>query len=64
MKVIVTPCCNGYRWYFRLLWTDSRGDHWQNIAGEEWTRKVASEALDVLEHVYGLDRKSVRFDHN
>jgi hypothetical protein len=29
----------------------------------EWTRSKASEALDLLERLYGVKRSSVRFKH-
>jgi len=60
MTVKVQPCTSGHQSYFRLTWGDG---HWQNITGETWTRKVASNALDVLSTVYGLDRRNVRFKH-
>lgn len=28
-----------------------------------WTRKIAAEALDLLENVYGFERTAVRFRH-
>jgi hypothetical protein len=33
------------------------------VRGEQWDKKVASEALDMLQHVYGISRKNVRFMH-
>lgn len=29
-----------------------------------WSRKLASEALDMLQYVYGVTRKNVRFIHH
>jgi len=31
------------------------------IQSEDWTRKAAKEALELLEQVYGFKRSSVRF---
>jgi len=33
------------------------------VRAEQWNRKVATEALDLLQHVYGISRKNVRFIH-
>lgn len=33
------------------------------IDGREWTRKTAKEALDLLEKVYHIPRKTIRFRH-
>lgn len=35
----------------------------ESIRAEVWTRKVATEALDLLEAVYGIPRDRVRFEH-
>jgi hypothetical protein len=44
---------------FRL--TMPNGDR-ETLRGFRWTRKLATQALDLLEHVYGFQRSSVRFD--
>lgn len=34
----------------------------ESVKGEEWTRAVAREALNIAEYVYGLKRRNVKFD--
>lgn len=58
MKVKVERCLGGY---FRLTMP---GGERENVNGDEWTREVASRALDVCEHLYGMDRSRVRFQHS
>lgn len=59
-NIKVTPCY-GSRPYFRLTLPDGSRE---NIPGDTWTRATAAEALDILQHVYGLDRAAVRFIHD
>ena len=33
------------------------------VSAENWTRKTSSEALNLLERVYGIKRENVRFVH-
>jgi hypothetical protein len=33
------------------------------LAGEHWDRAAVKEALDLLESVYRLNRKNIRFRH-
>ena len=47
---------------FRLGYMPS--GHRESVTGGAWTRQVASDALNIVEHVYGYDRRSVRFSHN
>ena len=49
----------GSRWYFRLTMPDGSRE---SVPGDVWNRKTASAALDLLESVYGFDRRRVRFD--
>ena len=44
---------------FRLTMPDGRRE---SVRGEAWDRKTASQALDLLEHVYHVKRGAVRFD--
>ena len=62
-KIIrVERCWNGgTRFSFRLTMPDGSRE---SVTGEEWTRKVAGEALNIAEHVYGYDRRNVRFSHS
>lgn len=34
----------------------------ERIESETWNRTAAREALDLLQFVYGFDRRAVRFD--
>jgi hypothetical protein len=47
----------------RFMLTNRKGER-EFIRGEEWTRKLASEALDLYEYVYHFKRKSIRFEVN
>lgn len=44
---------------FRLTMPDGSREQ---LIGFTWTRKLASLALDIAEHLYGYKRASVRFD--
>ena len=59
IRVKVEGCWGGKERYFLLTWGNG---HWQHLHAEKWNRRTASEALNILEHVYHLDRRSVRFD--
>lgn len=61
MKVRVEHCWGGNRSYFRL--TLPNGER-ELLRGDTWTRKIASEALDIAERLYGANRNSVRFIHH
>lgn len=68
MKVIVERCIRGKddgNWNYRLTFRCHRGDsiHRESIIAPDWTRRQSSEALDILEYLYGVDRKAVRFVH-
>lgn len=68
MKVIVERCfrskndgnCN-YRLTFRCFRGDSL--HRESIIAPDWTRRQSSEALDILEYLYKVNRKNIRFVH-
>ena len=60
MKIKVEQYTNRRTLYFQLKWGDG---HWQNVPGETWNRKMASHVLDILERVYDLNRRLVRFEH-
>jgi len=36
----------------------------ERLRGEDWTRNIASIALDMLEALYGARRSSVKFKHH
>lgn len=61
MIVKVERCWGGgEKLYFRL--TMPCGSR-ESVIGEVWDRKTASEALDIVEKLYGANRRSVRFKH-
>lgn len=63
MKTIVrVQYCwdGGEKFFFRALICGGLRVH---APAGKWTRKVASEMLDLLEVEAGLDRKKVRFVH-
>lgn len=60
MKVRVEACWNGHKHYFRLTIPPKSSREF--VVAEQWGRKEATEALDLLEYVYKIPRKSVRFD--
>ena len=59
MKVKVEACWDGKARYYRLTMP---GGARERINREVWDRKAASEALNLLENVYHLPRRSVRFN--
>ena len=61
VSVKVAQCWNGGNKYsFRLTMPDGSRE---SIGGQDWTRKVARTALDLLQNVYGYERRKVRFRH-
>lgn len=60
MQVRIQTCWNGHTFRFRALVCGGLSIP----AGDDpvWTRKVASEMLDVLE-VHGFERRKIRFVH-
>ena len=60
MIIKVESCWGGNNHYtFRLTTPDGSREY---VRGDEWSRKLASEALDIFEKVYGLSRRKIRFD--
>lgn len=62
MKVIVE---RGMK-HFRLSWTDNRQPYrelipYRNPDDTWWDRKYSTEALNLLENVYCLVRRNIRF---
>lgn len=59
MRVKVESCWGANnKYYFQLTFKDGSREF---VRGDQWTRKVASEALDIAENLYGLKRKNVKF---
>jgi hypothetical protein len=69
MKVYVDHCWSGGNNYkFRLTFADpmARNGSVESIycsPGDNWNRSYAKTALDLLQNVYGQNRKSIRFIH-
>jgi hypothetical protein len=67
MKIKVESCWAGNSNYnFRLSWVDGGKAFRESITcvdGEDWDRSYAIQALNLLENVYGLERKRIRFEH-
>jgi hypothetical protein len=66
MKVNVTSCYGDrsyYRFSFCVDHFGNNKEEYFRINGEEWSRKIASEALDIMEQVYGFARNKIRFIH-
>ena len=58
MTIQVQPVFAGS---LRFMLTNSKGER-EYIHGEKWTRKLASEALDLYQYVYHYKRSSIRFE--
>jgi hypothetical protein len=49
---------------YRLRFTLPGLNHcYEYVRAENWTRETSSEALNLLERVYGIKRENVRFVH-
>lgn len=59
MKITVEQCF-AHNLYFRI---NLPGGGRETVWGDKWGRKQARLALDMLENVYGYNRKSIRFIH-
>jgi len=59
MKVYVERCTGK----FRLTLPCGSREFISNPEGDLWCRKFATEALDILENLYGATRRNVRFEH-
>jgi hypothetical protein len=63
MQVHVSPAFSGSQRH-RLVFTH-KGQHCtEYVRAEQWSRNAATDALDLLQYVYGVSRKSVRFCHH
>ena len=61
MRIQIERCWSGGdRFTFRLTLPDGAREY---VRGEVWNQETATEALNLLERVYGLARRSVRFVH-
>jgi hypothetical protein len=60
MRVQVERCWGANNnYFFRLTFKNGEREY---VRGDEWTRAVATEALNIAENLYGLKRKNVKFD--
>lgn len=48
---------------FRLTTPTGEREFISHDEGDSWSRKYATEALNILEWVYGYKRRNVRFEH-
>jgi len=64
MKVFVEGCCGANsRLYHRLVFPWRGRMIRESVNGYHWNRSAAKQALDILDHVYDLPRRGVRFVH-
>lgn len=49
--------------YFRLTTPCGHREAISHDEGESWSRKHATQALNLFERVYGYNRSSIRFEH-
>lgn len=64
MKVRVEQCWSGgskYSYRFTIVSGRYAGGRF-HITGEEWTRKIATEARDYLQNHYHAKRNSIKWD--
>ena len=47
----------------RISFTLNGQHYYEFVRAEEWNRTAATEALDVLQYVYKVNRKTIRFQH-
>ena len=67
MKVYVEHCWGGNnKFYFRLTFQHEGRSVREHVGFHDgnWDRATAIEAKDLLERVYKLNRKNIRFVHN
>ena len=66
MKINVEPFWDGSKkgQAFKLRWQDAKtGYHWEYISAPvDWNRKTATTALNLLESVYGIKRRNVKWN--
>ena len=48
----------------RISFTINGQNFYEFVRAEDWTRAAATDALDVLEYVYKVNRQTVRFIHH
>lgn len=66
MKAQVSGCWGGGSKFYYRVEARVNGHHTRfsvGLGADDWTRQVATEALDILERM-GCNRKSVKFIHN
>lgn len=60
MKIKVERCWGNY---FRLTTPCGNRELIPYEEGESWSRKYATQALNMFMSVYGFKRSSIRFEH-
>lgn len=58
-KIHVEQCHNGTLFYFRLTFNGNR----ETVVADSWNRKVATQAKNLFQNVYGLNRHNIVFLH-
>ena len=61
MNIRVERCLGGGNRYYSRISLPNGAREYVHAKDGEWTRAVATEALDKLESVYGFKRKNIRF---
>lgn len=60
MKIKVERCLGNK---FRLTTPCGSRESISHDEGDTWSRKYATQALNLFERVYGYKRSSIRFEH-
>lgn len=60
MKIKVERCWGNK---FRLTTPTGEREFISHEEGDWWSRKYATEALNLFERVYGYKRQNIRFEH-
>ncbi len=60
MKIKVERCWNGAKEFYTLFLPNGR----ERVYEDVWDKKTATLAIDLLENVYHLKRKNIKFVHH
>ena len=60
MRVKVERIWPGDKW--QLSFAHNGREAHEYVRAEQWTRKQSTEALNLLESVYGVNRRNIKFD--
>ena len=62
MKIRVERCSGGQKSYFQLTLPCGSREFVSNPHEGWWSRSHATDALNLLTRLYGVNRRSIRFD--